>query len=223
MSGMANDFRDLADGEFQRADMSGTRFSGVSLNRARFLHSALHQVVMRGVEIVDTTIDGEIHHLVINGVDVAPLVEAELDRWHPDRPKFRPATAEGFREAWDLNERLWAATVDRARKLAPELLHASVDGEWSFIQTLRHLAFAGESWVGRCILGDPTPGTRSRCPGTRWTGARACPGTAMPGPRSRRRSLCAMTRWPSYGGSSTPSPTSSSGADRAPRRSRLAR
>lgn len=157
MSGMANDFRDLADGEFQRADMSGTRFSGVSLNRARILHSALHQVVMRGVEIVDTTIDGEIHHLVINGVDVAPLVEAELDRRHPDRPKFRPATAEGFREAWDLNERLWAATVDRARKLAPELLHASVDGEWSFIQTLRHLAFAGESWVGRCILGDPTP------------------------------------------------------------------
>ncbi|MCX5059356.1 MULTISPECIES: pentapeptide repeat-containing protein [unclassified Streptomyces] len=142
---MANDFRDLADGEFQRADMSGTRFSGVSLNRARILHSALHQVVMRGVEIVDTTIDGEIHHLVINGVDVAPLVEAELDRRHPDRPKFRPATAEGFREAWDLNERLWAATVDRARKLAPELLHASVDGEWSFIQTLRHLAFAGES------------------------------------------------------------------------------
>jgi hypothetical protein len=35
---------------------------------------------MRGVEIVDTTIDGEIQNLVINGVDVAPLVEAELDK-----------------------------------------------------------------------------------------------------------------------------------------------
>jgi hypothetical protein len=28
----------------------------------------------------DFTIDGEIQHLVITGVDVAPLVEAELDR-----------------------------------------------------------------------------------------------------------------------------------------------
>jgi uncharacterized damage-inducible protein DinB len=47
--------------------------------------------------------------------------------------------------------------VNRARGLAPEQLHASVSGEWSFIQTLRHLAFASESWVGRCILGNPSP------------------------------------------------------------------
>ncbi len=52
---------------------------------------------------------------------------------------------------------MWAATTDRARKLDQELLHESVNGEWSFIQTLRHLAFASQSWVGRCILGDPSP------------------------------------------------------------------
>ena len=154
---MANDFTDLTGSEFERADMSGTRFSSVSLNGATILHSALHQVVMRGVEIANTTIDGEILNLVINGVDVAPLVEAELDKRYPDRRKFRPTTADGFREAWDLNERLWVATVDRARRLDPELLHESVNGEWSFIQTLRHLAFASQSWVGRCILGDPSP------------------------------------------------------------------
>jgi uncharacterized damage-inducible protein DinB len=90
-------------------------------------------------------------------VDVAPLIEAELDRRHPERPRFRPTTADGFREAWDLNEQLWAATVDRARQLDPEQLHESVDEEWSFIQTLRHLAFASESWVGRGVLGDPSP------------------------------------------------------------------
>ena len=113
--------------------------------------------MMRGVEIVDTTIDGDIANLVVNGVDVAPLVEAELDRRYPDRPRFRPSTADGFRAAWDLNERLWTATVARARKLDPERLHESVNGEWSFIQTLRHLAFASESWVGRCLLGDQRP------------------------------------------------------------------
>jgi hypothetical protein len=32
-----------------------------------------------------------------------------------------------------------------------------VDGEWSFIETLRHLVFATDAWVGRAILGDPSP------------------------------------------------------------------
>jgi uncharacterized damage-inducible protein DinB len=154
---MAHGFQDLTGGEFERADMSGTRFTTVLLNAATIRNCDLHQVVMRGVEIVDTTIDGEIQNLVINGVDVAPLVEAELDRRYPDRLKFRPTSADGFREAWNANERLWAATIERARTLDPELLYESVEGEWSFIETLRHLAFASESWVGRCVLGDPTP------------------------------------------------------------------
>ncbi len=152
-----NDFQDLTGSEFERADMSGSRFTTVVLNGATIQHCDLHKVTMRGVEIVETTIDGEIQDLVINGVDVAPLIEAELDRRHPDRPKFRPTTADGFREGWDINERLWAATMDRARKLDADRMHESVRGEWSFIQTLRHLAFASESWVGRCIFGDPSP------------------------------------------------------------------
>jgi uncharacterized damage-inducible protein DinB len=152
-----SEFTDLRGREFKHADLTGARFESVSLHGARILHSGLHGVVMRGVELADTTIDGEIKNLVINGVDVAPLVEAELDRRHPDRVKFRPTTADGFREAWHLNERLWQATVERARRLPEERLHESVDGEWSFIQTLRHLAFATESWVARCILGDPAP------------------------------------------------------------------
>jgi hypothetical protein len=153
---------DLRGEGFERADMAGARFTGVSLNGATFRSCALNHVVMRGVEMVGATSDGDVESLVVNGVDVAPFVAAELDRRHPERVKFRPEDAEGFREAWDLNERLWAATVARARRLAPEashesVLHESVDGEWSFIQTLRHLAFATQSWVGRCVLGDPSP------------------------------------------------------------------
>lgn len=70
---------------------------------------------------------------------------------------MRPTDAAGFREAWDVLDRLWAGTVARARQLDPELLHESVDGEWSFTQTLRHLAFATETWLHRAILGDPRP------------------------------------------------------------------
>lgn len=179
-----SDFQDLKGSEFERADLSGSRFTTVLLNGATIRHSDMHQVTMRGVEIADTTIAGEIHNLVINDVDVAPLIEAELDKRHPDRPKFRPTTADGFREAWDINERLWAATVERARRLDPEQLHESVDGEWSFIQTLRHLAFASESWVGRCILADPTPWHQLSLP---WDQMAATPG--VPRDRDARPSL----------------------------------
>jgi hypothetical protein len=142
---------------FERTDLTSSRFRGVTFDRASFRSCEFSGVVMRGVEIVDTTIDGELQNVVINGVDVAPLIDAELDRRYPERPAFRPVDADGFRVAWDLDEGLWDATVGRARQLPAELLHASVDGEWSFTQTLRHLAFATESWIGRGVLGDPSP------------------------------------------------------------------
>jgi len=63
----------------------------------------------------------------------------------PDRSKMRPADPAGFGEAWDILERLWDRTVERARRLPADLLHESVDGEWSFTETLRHLVFATDS------------------------------------------------------------------------------
>ncbi len=138
---------DLAGSEFVAADLSGARFRGADLTG----------VVMRGVDLVDVRIDGEIHNLVINGVDVAPLVAAELDRRDPERVKMRPDEPDGFREAWSMVEDRWRGTVDRARGLDAELLHVSVNGEWSFIETLRHLVFATDAWVRRAILGDPSP------------------------------------------------------------------
>jgi hypothetical protein len=112
---------------------------------------------MRGVDLVDADIHGEVWNLRINDVDVAPLINAELDGRHPERAKMRPTTPAGFREGWDVVERLWAGTVERARRLPPEQLHESVDGEWSFIETLRHLVMATDAWVLRALLGDPTP------------------------------------------------------------------
>lgn len=89
--------------------------------------------------------------------DISPLVDAELDRRMPERVRMRPEDSDGFREAWTILERLWAGTVARARTFPEDDLHRSVDGEWSFIQTLRHLGFASAAWVGRTVLGDPAP------------------------------------------------------------------
>ncbi len=149
--------QDLSGSRFERVDLSGSQFRTSDLNDTMFKGSDLHRVVMRGVELVDVDIHGEIVNLTINGVAVAPLVEAELNRRYPERTKMRPTDPAGFCEAWDAVERLWGMTVARARRLDPDLLHESVDGEWSFIETLRHLTFATDAWLRRAILGDPSP------------------------------------------------------------------
>lgn len=69
---------------------------------------------MRGVELVDVDISGELQNVVVNGVDIRPLVEAELNRRTPERAKMRPDDSDGFREAWAILERLWKGTVARA-------------------------------------------------------------------------------------------------------------
>ncbi len=148
---------DLRRSRFERVDLSGAEFRAVDLPNARFRGVDLRGTVMRGVELVDVDIYGEIERVTINGVDVVPLINAELDRRDPDRAKMRPTDPAGFRAAWDLVERLWDETVERARRLPPERLHESVGEEWSFIETLRHLVFATDSWVRRAILGDPAP------------------------------------------------------------------
>ena len=149
--------QDLRGSRFERVDLSDSEFRAADLRRGRFRSVDMSGVVMRGVELVGVDITGEIVDVTINGVDVGPLVEAELDRRYPDRSAMRPTDADGFRTAWDVVERLWAQTVDRARPLDPKLLHESVDGEWSFIETLRHLAFATDAWIRRAVLGDPAP------------------------------------------------------------------
>jgi hypothetical protein len=112
---------------------------------------------MRGAELIDVEISAELRNVVINGVDVAPLVDAELNRRMPERAKMQPSDSDGFREAWAILERLWEGTLARARTLPEAMLHESVDDEWSFIQTLRHLNFASAAWVNRMMLGDASP------------------------------------------------------------------
>jgi uncharacterized protein YjbI with pentapeptide repeats len=148
---------DLTGSRFEDVYLTGARFHDVDLTNARFELVDMTGVVIRGAAVVDVEISGELENVRVNGVDVVPLVEAELNRRYPDRARMRPRDADGFREAWDILERLWQQTVDRARRMAPELLHERVDGEWSFIETLRHLVFATDAWVRRAILLEPSP------------------------------------------------------------------
>jgi hypothetical protein len=159
--------QDLAGSHFERVSLRGATFTEVVLDdaamravdftRTQFRGVLFSESRMRGVELVNVEIYGELQSVVVNGVDIAPLVDAELNRRMPERAKMRPDDAEGFREARAILERLWDGTIARARTYPEAVLHGSVDDEWSFIQTLRHLSFASAAWVGRMILGNPSP------------------------------------------------------------------
>ncbi len=149
--------QNLTGSQFEDVYLTGARFHDVDLTGARLSLIDMTGVRIRGALLADVEVSGEIENLRINGVDVVPLVEAELNRRYPDRAKMRPVDANGFRVAWGILERRWQQTVDRARGLPPEMLYERVDDEWSFIETLRHLVFATDAWVKRAILGEPSP------------------------------------------------------------------
>ena len=112
---------------------------------------------MRGVALVDADLDGEIDRLRIWGVDVAPLVEAELDRRHPERAVLHATEPADLRAGWAGLEVMWAATVERVAGMPAGTQDVSVDGEWSFAHTLRHLVLATDAWLGQAILQHERP------------------------------------------------------------------
>src|SRR4028118_1089772 len=73
------DDEDLTGAEFRECDLSGARLVGVVMQ--------------------DAEIDGLVTNLVVNGVQVMPYVEAELDRRHPvaPAPRYGAAASSGRR------------------------------------------------------------------------------------------------------------------------------
>jgi uncharacterized protein YjbI with pentapeptide repeats len=138
-------------------DLRGATFVDADLRGARFVGADLSGVVMRGVQVEGAEIeapwllegDGGLR---VNGVDVTAFVDAELDRRFPGRAARRAAHPDGLREAWDVLQRTWATTLARAAEMPSGTVDVSVDGEWSFAQTLRHLVLATDMWLGKAVL-----------------------------------------------------------------------
>jgi uncharacterized damage-inducible protein DinB len=149
--------QDLTGAQFDRVSLRDAQMNSVDLSGVQIRGAAFNGSRMRGVELVDVEINGELQNVIVNGVDIAPLVEAELNRRTPQRAKMRPDDSDGFRDAWAILEQLWKGTVARAMTFPAAALHDNVDDEWSFIQTLRHLNFASAAWVGRMALGNSSP------------------------------------------------------------------
>ena len=137
-------------------------FRGRTLRASRFIGCDLRDVVVRGSEVAGMEIDSPWlleggGTLVVNGIDVVPLVDEHLNRRFPGRELREAGDPEGLRAAWAALERTWASTVDRAVAMPAGTVDASVDDEWSFAQTLRHLVTATDTWLGKAVLERPDP------------------------------------------------------------------
>ncbi|MFZ0168364.1 MAG: DinB family protein [Candidatus Dormiibacterota bacterium] len=134
----------------------GRDFAGARLEDADFSRARLHSPSFESAKITDAwlcnaDISGDIEGLRVNGIEVAPLVEAELDRRFPGRVKLRASDPPLLAEAWTMLEDIWRANVARAHALPEAALYERVDDEWSFVETLRHLIFATDCWLLRMV------------------------------------------------------------------------
>jgi hypothetical protein len=128
----------------------------------QFRGARFHDVDLTGVKItdallVDADLSGLITGLRVNDVEVAPLIEAELDRRHPERVLLRSVGPDGLRAGWAAIAALWRSTNEAARTLPDALRHQQVDGEWSLSETVRHLTFVIDAWFSRAVLGEVRP------------------------------------------------------------------
>ncbi len=133
---------DLTGAVFWGADLSGALFRDVDLTDATISHARL----------VNVDIDAHVETVIINGVDVTEYVN-ERDPWYPLRTMLRPASSDDMRATWAALEHEWARTIAKARALPDAALSESVNGEFSFVETLRHLVFAMDKWFTAPILG----------------------------------------------------------------------
>src|SRR5215218_3995956 len=133
------------------------QFRGARIHLCELAGLEIRDCEVSGLKIVDcygsdVSLGGDFERLVVNDVDVTGYVEGELDRRHPARRLAREARSpDDYRAAWDVVEALWAATIERARQLPEATVHERVDGEWSLVETQRHLLFASDAWLGSAV------------------------------------------------------------------------
>ena len=137
---------------FRTKEFEGASFVKASLKGATLRFSDVSGVTMRAVDVDGLDIDSHdlfFGTLLVNGVDVVPLVDAELNRLFPGRELQKAQTPEGLREGWVAVQAAWRETVEGT---PPELVDAHVEDEWSLAQTLRHLVLATDAWLRGAIL-----------------------------------------------------------------------
>jgi hypothetical protein len=133
-------------------EFEGATFVKASFKGATLRFSDVSGVTMRSVDVGGLDIDSHdlfFGSLFVNGVDVVPLVDAELNGQFPGRELQKAQTPEGLRDGWVAVQSAWQTTV---ADTPPHLVDAHVEDEWSLAETLRHLILATDAWLRGGIL-----------------------------------------------------------------------
>lgn len=140
----------------QGEEFVGCDFSGATFRESGFVGTRIVGAWVDGLSV--ESFAGELQgSLYVDGVDVVPFVRAELEKRFPERALARDAsTAAEIQAAWPVIRQAWESTIARASELPQASLEESVDGEFSFIQTLRHLLLGIDTWVGHMLMDPPT-------------------------------------------------------------------
>lgn len=133
-------------------NFEATTFFRTSFKGATLRSCDVSGVKMRSVDVDGLDIDSHdlfLGSLIVNGVDVVPYVDSELNRQFPGRELQKAQTPDGLRDGWVAVRAAWATTVATT---PPEMVDVHVEDEWSLAQTLRHLVLATDAWLRGGIL-----------------------------------------------------------------------
>ena len=164
---MPDDFREsdaFRCAHFERCELNDAVIRDCDVTGLQIVDSVVHDVI----------ISGDLRNIVVNDVDVTAYGEGEFDRRYPERAHVRNAqTPDAYRELWAIIAKLWAGTIERARLQPEAALQEQVGGEWSFVETHRHLLFCSDAWVGNAVLEEQQPFHRIGYPATGYPPAKA--------------------------------------------------
>ena len=133
-------------------EFEGETFFRTSFKGAKLRACDVSGVTMRGVDVDGLDIDSHdlfFGSLIVNGVDVVPYVDAELNRQFPGRELQKAQTPEGP------SRRLGGGAGrvgDNADEHAPRTGGRPRRGGMVLAQTLRHLVLATDAWLRGGIL-----------------------------------------------------------------------
>ncbi|MET0143924.1 MAG: DinB family protein [Ilumatobacteraceae bacterium] len=138
---------------FRERDLSGACFDTCTLEGARFRDCNLSGAIIVASYLEDlrvSSLHGRGGRVIVDDVDVSGYVAAELDRRYPERVALRSLRApDDYRALFAMLEARWDETLRRAERMPEPARHERVDGEWSLVETLRHLVFADDCWISR--------------------------------------------------------------------------
>lgn len=123
----------------------------------KFIGTDFTGALFRDVDLTNATITGLIDGLVVNDIEIAPLIVAELDRRHPERALFRSEDPADLARAWQIVRDQLLVTFDHVRELTGDRLNLQVNEEWSALESLRHLVFVADDWYGRTVRDETMP------------------------------------------------------------------